>query len=116
MICNFYSVCIYAHKCFCLHRVIFVFISSCISVLFSLFLYFFIKKNSVNFIYLLTYFDCFGSVGKLEFRVSVVKISEATFFGRYDMTSDFPFQEIPSGSDNENSEATLQNTIYLGFL
>ena len=53
----------------------------------------------------MTCFDCFGLVGKT---------SETTFFGRYNETSDFPFQEIPSGLDNENSAATLQNTIYQG--
>ena len=62
----------------------------------------------------MTCFDCFGLVGKLEFRVCAVKTSETTFFGRYNETSDFPFQEIPSGLDNENSAATLQNTIYQG--
>ena len=92
---------------------LFHFVFSCS---FSLYLYVFIKKNFVNFIYLMTCFDCFGLVGKLEFRVCAVKTSETTFFWRYDETSDFPFQEIPSGLDNENSEATLQNTIYQGFL
>ena len=61
----------------------------------------------------MTYFDCFGLVGNLEFRICAVK---RQYFLGDDMTSGFPFQELPSGSDKENSEATLQNTIYQGFL
>ena len=48
------------------------FISFCISMFFLVCIYIFIKKMSVKFI-LMTYFDCFGLVVRLEFHVCADK-------------------------------------------
>ena len=76
VICNFHSVCIYVLKLFCLYRVNFMinFILY-FHVLFGLYLHLLLK-----WFILMTYFDCFGLVGTLEFPACAVKTSKRQYF------------------------------------